>query len=167
MNKSGEQMKKREQMKRQRPLSNKKAVYAWVSWVLLITFAILLAAIISYWMKDYIQELVEDMQDRALRDEYCDSTGIEIDELVVKNAQTLNMKVINTYNLAINQIIFRLYDHEYILINITNVTIKPDQNKTLEVPKNLTTSRLEAVPVIIEGGKRYICNDKMVVKNII
>ncbi|MCX6707649.1 MAG: hypothetical protein NT001_05930 [Candidatus Woesearchaeota archaeon] len=148
-------------------IKSKKGIDQWISWVLLLVFSVLLASIVSYWMKDYITETSGDMTKRAHTTEYCDGVGIEIQDLVAKNSQTLNMKVINTYNLAINKIIFRVYDADnYILVNMTNVTIKPGQNKTIEIPKNETVSFVEAVPVIIEDGEQIICNDKTVFKNI-
>ena len=150
-----------------RQVKGKKAIAPWVSWVLLLTFAVLLASIVSYWMKDYVTGVVNDMKTREYAKEYCDLVGIEIRDLVVKDAQTLNMKLVNTYNLGINKVIFRLYDtNNYILINKTNVTIKPNQNKTVEIPKNATTYRVEAVPVIFKDGKEIICEEKMVWKNI-
>lgn len=148
-------------------IRGKKGFDQWVSWVLLLVFSVLLASIVSYWMKDYVGGLVTDLWIRSHTTEYCDGVGIEIQDLVAENSQTLNMKVVNTYNLAINKIIFRVYDaNNYILINITNVTIKPGQNKTIEIPKNATISLVEAVPVILEEGKQIICKDKTVSKNI-
>lgn len=147
--------------------SSKRAIAEWISWVLILTFSVLLAAIVSYWMRDYVTGTTEDMETRAHTTEYCDLVGIELDDLVARNSQTLNMKVINTYNLAINKIIFRVYDtNNYILINSTNVTIKPNQNKTVEIPKNETSYLVEAVPVVLSGDEEFICNEKMVWKNI-
>lgn len=146
---------------------SKKAIEVWVSFVLLMTFVILLAAIVSYWMRDYIKSTVEDLKQRSYTSEYCDAVGIEIRDLVIKDSQNVNMVIINTYNLGVDKIIFRSYDlNDNVYINITNVTIKPNQNKTLSIHKNLTTYRIEAVPVLFYDEKEVICKDKMVWKNI-
>ncbi len=148
-------------------LRSRKGIAEWISWVLLLAFAVLLASIVSYWMRDYVSGTVTDMEKRAHTEEFCSSVGIELDDLIVKNSQTLNMKVINTYNLAVNRIIFRIYDADSnILINITNVTIKPGQNKTVDIQKNATSNLVEAVPVVINGREEIICQEKMVWKNI-
>jgi hypothetical protein len=148
-------------------IRGKKGIDQWISWTLLLVFSVLLASIVAYWMKDYIAGTSGDMVKRSHITEYCDGVGIEIQDLVAKNSQTLNMKVVNTYNLAINKIIFRVYDADNnILINMTNVTIKPGQNKTVEISKNETIAFIEAVPVILDGGEEIICKDKIVFKNI-
>ncbi len=147
--------------------SREGGISPWISWVLIITFAVLLASMVSLWMKDYVSDTVDDLKDRTRSKEYCDLVGVDIEDIVARNAQTLNMKVINTYNLGVDRLIFRLYDADNnIFINKTNVTIKPGQNKTVTVPKNLTTYRVEVVPVILEDGKEIICKEKVVWKNI-
>ena len=169
LKKAGQIAQKRDSFRRTDifKIRGKKGIDQWISWTLLLVFSVLLASIVSYWMKDYITGTSGDMTRRARTTEYCDGVGIEIQDLVAKNSQTLNMKVVNTYNLAINKIIFRVYDADnYILMNVTNVTIKPGQNKTIEIPKNATISLVEAVPVILEDGEQIICKDKTVSKNI-
>ncbi|MBU0535369.1 MAG: hypothetical protein KKE20_00225, partial [Nanoarchaeota archaeon] len=61
--------------------SKKAGIAIWVSRVLIMTFAVLLASIVSFWMKDYVQGTVEDLKHRAHRTEYCDLVGIELDDL--------------------------------------------------------------------------------------
>ncbi|MBD3313394.1 hypothetical protein GF345_03045 [Candidatus Woesearchaeota archaeon] len=147
--------------------SRKGGISPWISWVLILTFAVLLASIVSFWMRDYVSGTVGDLVSIEKRTEYCDLVGIDIDDLIVENSQTLNMKVINTYNLAVDRLIFRMYDTgNNILINSTNITIKPEQNKTISVPKNETTYRIEIVPVVIRDNEQFVCDDRMVWKNV-
>ena len=148
----------------------KKAVSTWISWVLLVTFVIFIGTTIFYWMRDFSTDAMTELKDRLKTSEKCDLVGIQISELTSKNAQTLNMKVTNRYNLGIDQIVFTLYDskNDFIWLNISNTSLKPNSTKEIEIPQNasLTTARIEAVPVVLDKGDQIYCTEKKVNLNV-
>lgn len=164
------QMPLKQSPPKQRLLRPKKAVSTWISWVLLVTFVIFIGTTIFYWMKDYSTDAMTLLENRLKTGEKCDLVGIQISELTSKNAQTLNMKVTNRYNLGIDQIVFTLYDskNRFIWLNISNTTIKPNSTKEIEIPQNssLTTARIEAVPVILDKGNQIYCTERKVDLNV-
>jgi len=152
-----------------RHLNNKKAIATWISWVLLLTFVIFLGTTVFYWMDDYTRGRVDELKKRAQTSDKCDFVGIEVFDVIEKNAQTLNMKVTNRYNLRVNQLVITLFDSEHnpVLSNTTNITLKPNDTKSIDIPKNFSVSVVQAVPVIIdEEGKQIFCVDKLYEANV-
>ena len=154
-------------------LRSRKGIAEWISWVLLLAFAVLLASIVSYWMRDYVSGTVTDMEKRAHTQEYCDGVGIELDDLVIKNSQTLNMKVINTYDVRVDQLAFTLYDANNGILNASaiNITIRPNENKTVEIGTNQTIAFVKVIPVYFrDKGRddliRVVCSENAVEKNM-
>ncbi|MFO8016914.1 MAG: hypothetical protein R6U32_07480 [Candidatus Woesearchaeota archaeon] len=145
---------------------NRKAIASWISWVLLVTFVIFLGTMVFYWMKDFSAETMDDMRHRVETTEKCDLISIEVSDAVSKNAQTLNMKVTNRYNLGVDQLIISLYDgdNDIIRTNTINATIKPNATRTIGVPQNSsrTTAIVRVLPVIFEGGERIYCPEREV-----
>lgn len=150
--------------------AHKKAISVWISWTLLVTFVIFLGTTVFYWMKDFSVDAMDDLKDRVETSEKCDLVSIELSDVVSKNAQTLNIKVTNRYNLGVNRIVFDLYDQSntFIWQNITNSTIKPNSTKTIEVPQNssVVTGLVKATPVIISGDKEIYCTERLVEANV-
>lgn len=156
---------------KKRGLANsKKAIATWISWTLLVTFVIFLGTLIFYWMQDFSVDAMDRMRNRLETSEKCDFISIELSDVISKNAQTLNMKVTNRYNLRINQIVFTLYDvnNNFIWLNISNTTLKPNSTKTIEVPQNssVATKRIQAIPVIIDDGEQIYCAERQVEANV-
>jgi len=149
---------------------SKKAVSEWISWTLLVTFVIFLGTTVFFWMKDFSEVTTQDLVDRIGIAENCDQVSIDIIDVVSKNSQTLNIKVVNRYNLRVNQIIFDLYDssNNYIWSNVSNTTLKPDTIKEIDISQNstLTTGSIKAIPVVIREGKEIRCTEKLVEKNV-
>lgn len=152
-----------------RHISSKKAIAEWISWVLLLTFVIFLGTTVFYWMEDYTRGRVDELKKRAQTSDKCDFVGIELSDVIEKNAQTLNMKVTNRYNLGINQLVITLFDSENnpLYSNTTNITLKPNATKSIDIPKNFSVSVVQAVPVIIDDdGNQIFCNDKLYEVNV-
>ncbi|PIN86981.1 hypothetical protein COV19_02195 [Candidatus Woesearchaeota archaeon CG10_big_fil_rev_8_21_14_0_10_44_13] len=151
-------------------LRSKKAVSTWISWVLLVTFVIFIGTTIFYWMKDYSTTAMADLANRVKTTEDCDLVSIQVSDVTSKNAQTLNMKVTNRYNLRIDQIVISLYDskNRFILSNLSNTTLRPNSTKEIEFEQNssIATARLEAIPVIIDAGKQIYCMERKVEINV-
>lgn len=151
-------------------IMHKKGIETWISWVVLVTFVIFLGTMVFYWMRDFSADRVTDLQDRLEAREKCDLVGIELSEVISKNAQTLNIKVTNRDYLAINQVVFGLYGDKssFIMTNTSNITLKPNSSKTIDLIQNssIPTVRVSAVPVIIDGGKQIYCTERLVEANV-
>lgn len=151
-------------------IMHKKGIEVWISWVVLVAFVIFLGTMVFYWMRDFSADRITDLQDRLDVREKCDLVGIELSEVISKNAQTLNMKVTNRDYLAINQVVFSLYGDKssFIMANISNITLKPNSSKTIDISQNssIPTVRISAVPVIIDSGKQIYCTDKRIEANV-
>lgn len=150
--------------------SSKKAVATWISWVLLVTFVIFIGTTIFYWMKDFSTNAMTNLEYRLKTAEKCDLISLQVFDVTSKNAQTLNMKVTNRYNLGIDRISFSLYGNKntFIQSNISNTTLKPNMTKEIEIPQNssMTTVRIEAVPIILDDGEQIYCTERKVDVNV-
>lgn len=150
--------------------AQKKGIAVWISWVLLVAFVMFLGVTTFQWMRDFSEKTVTNLESRVKTSEKCDLVSLELSDVVAKNSQTLNMKVTNRYNLRIDRIVFTLYDNksDFIWLNITNTTLKPNATKIIDIPQNSSraTARIEAVPVIIDGVDQIYCTERIVVSNV-
>ena len=137
---------------------NKKAVYQWISWVLLVAFIIALSALMYDWITDYTKTSVEDVKRVVYNTEQCDYVGISIDN-TCQNATDLNiyLNITNRYNLNIEQLITRLYYNET-PINSTeiNLTLRPERTKTITIENQTNADLIEIIPALYKEHKKII-----------
>ena len=152
---------------------SKKAITPWISWVILVAFTIVLGGFVSIWMKERVIETVDNVKIRIFHSDDCERVGIDIREVVLKNTQTLNMKVINTYDVRVDQLAFTLYTTKSGIANSStvNITIKPNENKTVELGTNQSIAILKITPVYfkLKGETdmiRVVCNEKTIEQNL-
>jgi len=144
-------------------IKGKKGVSMWLSWVLLMVFVVILSVVIFDWMKGYTESSSSEMTKRVFNAEKCSFISISVSEIVEKNPQTLNIKVTNRNNLRINQIIFRLYSTDNkVYVDDLNITLLPNQTKTVELQKNGTIEAMDLIPVRFEQEYTIVCRDRMV-----
>ena len=157
-----------------RSLANsKRGITPWISWIILVTFVIFVGALVSTWMKDQVNDSVDTLKDKASLTESCDGAGIDVRNIVQKSSQTLEMIVINTYDTRIDQLVITAYTSGKGVVSTgtSNVTIRPNSNKTVLFSANSTTAILKIIPVYFEDKegsdrKRRVCSDKAVERNI-
>ncbi|MBW2999990.1 hypothetical protein KY339_04920 [Candidatus Woesearchaeota archaeon] len=147
-------------------LKQKRGVHIWMSWVLILTFAVVVSAIMLSFLREYAQSTSEEVRERVINEDRCSLMSVGISELVEKNPTTLNMKITNTQNIRVNQLVFRLYSDRNIYIYELNTTIRPRHFKYIDVPKNGTIDTVEVIPVMFEDKFDIICNNKKVQANL-
>ena len=151
----------------------KKGVTPWISWLILTVFVISLGGFVSLWMKEQVTDSVDNAKRAIYNSEDCEKLAIDIREAVLKNSQTLNMKVINTYDVRVDQLAFTLYDANNGILNASaiNITIRPNENKTVEIGTNQTIAFVKVIPVYFrDKGRddliRVVCSENAVEKNM-
>ncbi|MFH1182628.1 MAG: hypothetical protein V1702_06745 [Candidatus Woesearchaeota archaeon] len=143
----------------------KKGIEAWISWVLIIGFSIAVGALVMRFMTGFATGTVEEMIERDNQQKLCDSAAISV-KAICQNTQVLNINVSNNGNLRIEELLFRMYDI-YTVPQVTykNQTINTEKTLRVAVVKQGVISQVEVMPVVQEGKKRYICQNKKVTKS--
>jgi len=140
---------------------HKKGVHVWVSWILLIAFALLLSTMMYNWIYGFSEKSAKELETRTYRAEGCDDVAIVI-ESMCQNSQTLYMNITNNKNIIIKQVIIRLYDiYDTPENKQINLTIRPGRAEEIEILKQGHLSRVELVPVSKKGSELLICNDRV------
>ena len=62
-------------------ITSKKGISVWVSWVLIMGFAIALGVFFFSWIKGFAAESSEDIVERSDKITLCDSASVRIDKL--------------------------------------------------------------------------------------
>lgn len=141
---------------------DKKGITMWVSWVLLMSFAVVLSVFMYDWIFGFTSGAANELEQRTYAAEGCDDISIVIED-ICQDAQTLYINITNTKNLRIKQLIFRIFDiYDEPETKTRSIDIFPGRTETLEVLKQGRTGRLEIVPVSRKGSSNIICNDRVV-----
>ncbi|MBI2142022.1 hypothetical protein HYU15_00855 [Candidatus Woesearchaeota archaeon] len=131
--------------RRQSPLSSKKAVAAWISWVLLVGLSVVIAMFVLGWARGLVTKHGEDIKERADYAALCENLDIRL-ESICQNTQTLNMNVSNNNNLKVESIMVRMVDIY----------------KELKIVKQGLLQKIEVIPATFSGSKRIVCQNKKV-----
>ncbi|HII72363.1 TPA: hypothetical protein HA265_06430, partial [Candidatus Woesearchaeota archaeon] len=89
-------------------LKQKKAVSPWISWVLLMAFAVVLSAFMYNFMVSYTKDSTEDMKKIVYNTDECRLVSINI-ESACMTAQALNITLQNRNYIRIDEMDFRFY----------------------------------------------------------
>ena len=146
-------------------IKGKKGIQAWISWVLIVGFSIAIGALVMRFMTGFATGTVEEMIERDNQQKLCDSASISV-RGICQNTQVLNINVSNNGNLRIDELLFRMYDI-YTVPQVTykNQTINTEKTLAVGVVKQGVIKQVEVMPVVQEGRKRYICQNKKVTKS--
>ena len=143
-------------------VKNKRGVHIWVSWILLLVFALVLSVMMYNWMYGFSEKSVKELETRTYKAESCDDIAISITG-ICQNSQTLYMNITNNQNIIIKQVIFRLYDvYDTPETKRKNITLRPGRGESIEVLKQGHLSRVELIPITQKGDEFIICPDRMV-----
>ncbi|GEM_PF-3460569 len=143
-------------------LASKKAVAAWISWVLLVGLSVVIAMFVLNWARGLVTQHGEDIKERADYSALCENLDIRL-ESICQNTQTLNMNVSNNNNLKVESILVRMVDiYGTPQLRETNTTIKPEEKKELKIVKQGVLQKIEVIPATFSGSKRIVCQNKKV-----
>lgn len=144
----------------------KRGVSVYVSWILVVSFVVILSVFMFNFMRNYAESSTENIKERALTSIECDSVAVTIDS-ACQNTQDLYINVTNRGDITVKGILFRTYDLYYEpQVDEKNLTLRIGKYNSQEI--NLVKRgdikkirKIEAVPIIISENTRIICEDKM------
>ncbi|MBW2996719.1 hypothetical protein KY349_00090 [Candidatus Woesearchaeota archaeon] len=140
----------------------KRAVSPWISWVLLVAFAVVLSAFMYNFMVSYTESSTEDMKKVVYNTDECRSVSLDIDSACM-SAQVLNITLQNRNYARIDKMDFRLYsDIVPIHTNLTDIAMNPNRKKLIEIDTGTasTVTRVEVIPHIEKEDLDIICAEK-------
>ncbi|MBN1502984.1 hypothetical protein JW930_05560 [Candidatus Woesearchaeota archaeon] len=137
----------------------KKAMSQYLSWILLILFAVGLSSFMLVWTRNYVKGQSDDLTSRA-DNAMCDDVSLNLDGYC-QNSQTLNMNITNTNLLTIAYLRLRFIDlYDNIADKKIEADISPGDTERITVLKQGTLRQVRVVPVMINDKKEIICNGK-------
>jgi FlaG/FlaF family flagellin (archaellin) len=148
--------------------SQKKAVSPWISWVLLVAFAVMLSAFMYNFMVSYTKSSTTDMKKVVYNTDECRLVSINIED-ACRSSQVLNITLQNRNYIRIDSIDFRLYnDRVPIHTNLTNISMNPNRKKvvSLDTGTSTETTRIEVIPHITKENMDIICAEKKASKEV-
>ena len=132
---------------------------AFVSWVLIILFAVVLSAIMLNWTRSYVTKQGEDLTSRS-DTLLCGDTSINIDGMC-QNTQTLNMNVTNNNNLEIDKLRIRFIDlYDASEVKKIDLKLAAGDSEKYTVLKQGTTKQVKVTPIVLKKDKEIVCEDK-------
>lgn len=148
-------------MARKNKKMNKKAISAYISWVLIVAFSVSLGVIIYGWITEQTVKSARQIEQNANND-VCQSLGINI-EAACQNTQVLYMNISNINLITVDALVIRLYDiYQNPQITEHNISIRPQDSQNLVLLKPGTIGQIEVVPIIRISNQKVICSNSMI-----
>ncbi len=149
-------------------IRQKRAISPWISWVLLVAFAILLSAMMYNFMVDYTKSSTEDVKKVVYNTDECRLVSINI-EYACFSAQVLNITLQNRNYIRVDKMDIRYYDGRIPLdLNQTNISMNPNREKIIELATGQSSiTRVDVIPHIVKEGMDIICADKKASKEVV
>jgi hypothetical protein len=140
---------------------NKRAVSPWISWVLLVAFAIILSAFMYNFMVSYTEDTTEDIKKTVYNTDECRRVSINIDSACL-SSQVLNITLQNKNYIRIDKIDFRLYNGRTpVHTNQTEIAMNPNREKLVEINTGVSAvTRVEVIPHVTKENLDIICADR-------
>ncbi|MBT5021985.1 hypothetical protein HOK51_00920 [Candidatus Woesearchaeota archaeon] len=146
-------------------IKDKRGVGPWISWVLIMAFAVALSAFMYSFMVEYTSTSTDEIKEAVYNTDECRSVSLSI-ESVCQNTTTseLNIEIKNRNYRRIDLVDYRLYDasQKPISTNATNVSLNPNRKKTLNLSgvTSLQLGLVEIIPSVNKEEFTIICSDK-------
>ncbi|MBN1544357.1 hypothetical protein JW898_02740 [Candidatus Woesearchaeota archaeon] len=141
----------------------KRAVSPWISWVLLVAFAVILSAFMYNFMVSYTKDTTQDIKKTVYNTDECRSVSFNIVSACFSaSTQVLNITLENTNYARIDSMAFRLYDGRIPLhTNNTGIPMNPNRVKEIILDTGVASvTRVEVIPSIEKEGMDIICSDR-------
>ena len=149
-------------------LNQKKAVSPWISWVLLVAFAVVLSAFMYNFMVSYTKSSTDDMKKVVYNTDECRFVSINIEDACL-SSQVLNITLQNRNYIRIDSMDFRFYNGRVPLhTNITEIAMNPNRKKVVSLDTGTSSvTRVEVIPHITKENMDIICADKKAAKEVV
>lgn len=146
---------------------NKRGIAAWISWVMIMGFAVALGLFFFAWVRGFATDATSDIVDKGNQITLCESTSVRADKYC-QDTQTLNINVTNSNNLRTDELMFRFFDiYDESELRTVNITIVPSETKNLRIVKQGIVKQMEIVPVLYNDKKRIVCESQKVTITVI
>ena len=145
---------------------NRKGISVYVSWVLVMTFVVLMSVFMFNFMRDFAMKQTDDIKKRALDTVECDAVAVTID-YACQNTQDLYINVTNRGDRKIDTMLFRFYDLYYepqIDEKKIDLLVGRYNAKEVSLVKRGSVKKVrfvEAVPILIADGVQITCENRM------
>ena len=164
LKKSGNQM-----VKKRHTTFFKKGVSAYVSWILIMAFVVVLSAFMYSFMVSYTEDTTDDVKKQVYNTDECRSVSVNIVTGCL-SSQTLNITVQNTDYIRIDGMDFRVYDlsKRPLHTNRTNITMNPNRIKQIEIDTGATNvGFVEIIPIVYKDDLEILCSEKKAQADIV
>lgn len=146
----------------------KRAVSPYISWVLLMAFAVVLSALMYSFMVDYTNDSVSDIKRVVYNADECRSVSLVISSSCF-SAQILNITLENNNYARIDTMDFRLFNGRVpIHMNQTNISMNPNRVKAIELKTGASAvTMVEVIPHIMKEDMDIVCTDRKVQADVL
>lgn len=152
-----------------RLLGQKRAADAWISWVLIMAFAVVLSVFMYNFMVSYTTDQTQEIKKVVYNTDECRQVSLSINAVCV-SSQVLNITLQNRNYIRIDGMDFRLYNgHIPIHTNLTTITMNPNREKviTLDIGTATVPTLVEVIPHIKKENIDMICADTKVASAVV
>lgn len=146
----------------------KKGEYAWLSFVLLIAFAVGLSVLLFNWMSGFASDSSSDIKQRVITTELCDNLAISLD--VCKNQsspQNLYINVTNRGDIRVNQLFFHIQkpngDFQVVEINSSIRPGRMERFNSTDLNVTFDTNYTEVTPSTFRDNFVITCSGRKAV----
>lgn len=145
--------------------NSKRGIALWLSWTLIVGFAVLLGALFYNWATGFTETTLTDISGREDIITLCSQVGFALTK-VCQETQTLNINVTNSGTIRIDELLFSMFDIYGIPQSWQiNVTIDPADEVEVIAVKQGILSQAEIIPVLHKDEIRIICSSRSVIRD--
>jgi len=140
--------------------SNKKAVSEWISWVILIAFAVSISVLVGQQMIDSTKESTESLKNYIYDTQECQNVALSINN-ICQNSEALNIELSNIKAVRVDEFLLKVFDGSGDSETLTlQTSIMPGEKVNVTAGKSRIAAKVEVVPVISVGDKMVMCAQK-------
>jgi hypothetical protein len=143
-------------------ITDKKAVALWISWVIMIAFAVSISVLVGKQLIDSSNKSAESLKNYVYDTQECQNAALSI-ESICQNPEALNIELSNIKAVRVDEFLLKVFDGsgDSETINV-QASVLPGDSANITVGKSRIAAKVEIVPVISVGNKKIICTEKTV-----
>ena len=137
--------------------ADKRSIALWISFILLVLFAIILSVFTMAWVKNRAKESGEELEKVLYHDELCDKINIWVNASYTTS--TINLSIENIGTWRIDRVLIEFFndslptnDQEY------DCKLRPGYSKVLKLSKQ--GNLIYITPIVRKDSLKIICENK-------
>ncbi|MEM3370440.1 MAG: hypothetical protein QXW00_04490 [Candidatus Woesearchaeota archaeon] len=140
---------------------SRKGESAWIAWVMITAFMVVMGALIYKWSSSYAAASAEQVEENAYR-ENCRDVSVNIKEACQDN-YTLTLNIENVGSVNVDKVIINMFDaFGYGASREQMLRIKPGLSSMCTFVKQYAISTVKVVPAIRVKNKWIVCSEREV-----